>query len=285
MKFLKYLLTITTVVFVIISCTERIDIDEDLGAGFPTYAVVEALINTDTTEHLVKLTRSKRLDDTNAVGKITNADVRISGNGQEVLLTEREPGFYYTPSDFFVIVGQRYYLTIDGVDINDDGIIDLITATDSVPSVPILDSIQIEYIEPWEAWSVNTFAQEPGNEENFYFFRASINNTMVSDTLYEIRTTDDYLINGSYISGLPTYYFNAEDPSEVLTDGDTITLEISGISSIAYEFIIQAQTESGYSSPLFSGPPSNVDHNMEGVNVFGAFITFSSSRASKIWRE
>lgn len=282
---MRSILALIAAMFIILGCTERMDLDKELGANFPQYAVVEAFINTDTAEHVVKLTRSKKLDDTAPVQWITDADVRISGNGQEVLLNEKTPGMYYTPADFFVVVGQRYYLTIDGVDVDNDGTFDLITATDSVPTVPQMDSLKIQYYSNLEAWALSPYAQEPGEETNFYMFKAMVNHQTITDTLYELVIIDDFLFNGSYIAGIDTYYFNLEDQDEKLEVGDTATLEISGISKQSYEFIMQAQIESGYSSPLFSGPPSNVEHNIEGYNVFGAFITYSSHRKSCIWQE
>lgn len=282
---MKNILLIIIIAFLTQSCTERMDLDKELGKDFPQYVVVEAFVNTDTTEHVVKLTRSKKLDDTNAVDKVTGAQVSISGNGREILLTEKEDGFYYTPSDFYVVIGQRYYLSVDGVDIDGDGNFDLITATDSVPSVPELDSVKLKYYDPWEAWAIQPYAQEPGDEENFYMFKASVNHKTVTDTLYEFVVTDDFLFNGSYISGLDTYYLNKEDQDEKIEVGDTVTLEISGVSEKAYDFILQAQIEAGYSSPLFSGPPSNVEHNIEGYYVFGAFVTYASNRKSCIWQE
>jgi hypothetical protein len=279
----KILIFIFIYSLVTVSCTERMDLDKDLGDGFPKIAVVEAFISTDTMEHVVKLSWSKRLDNAEAPPKITGADVKISGNGNEVILTEKEPGYYYTPADFYVEVGQGYFLTIDGIDLDEDGTSDLITAYDSVQNTAPFDSITVEYIESWEAWPVKAYAKEPGNEENFYMFRCYKNGNMVSDTLSELILTDDVLINGSYIYGLDTYYLQAEYQDEYVHVGDTITLEICGLSKQGYDFLIQAQIESGYSTPLFSGPPSNVEHNINGVNVFGAFITFSSQKASTIW--
>ncbi|MDA3865818.1 MAG: DUF4249 family protein, partial [Salinivirgaceae bacterium] len=92
----KILIFIFIYSLVTVSCTERMDLDKDLGDGFPKIAVVEAFISTDTMEHVVKLSWSKRLDNAEAPPKITGADVKISGNGNEVILTEKEPGYYYT---------------------------------------------------------------------------------------------------------------------------------------------------------------------------------------------
>jgi hypothetical protein len=281
-----FLISIITLLF-ITSCTEIIDINDELPNDLPRVAVVEAMISTDTMAHLVRLSWTKDLDNDQAPDAISDAQITISGNGSEVLLTEdqNEPGSYYTPSDYYVVANKRYYLTIDNVDTNDDGEVDLITATDSVPTRPVLDSIEIEWIEQWEGWSVNAFAQEDGSETNFYMFKALINDVFVTDTLSEWQITDDELFNGQPINGLQTNFFQSEREDEFLNDGDKVTVEISGLSEEAALFLLDAQDESGYSAPLFSGPPSNVEGNLRGENVFGAFITYSSNKASTFWSD
>lgn len=267
----------------IISCTEPIDLGDELGEDFPPHAVVEGLITTDTTEHLIKLSWSKDLSNEQAPEKITGASVKISGNNQEVFLTEKEPGYYYTPADFHAVAGQSYHLYIDSVDTDDDGEFNPITATDSVVDVSPLDSINIEWIDQWEGWAINAYAAEPGNEKNFYMFKARVNDTLVSDTLYEFFVTDDIFFNGMYINGLQPIFLNEEDTDERLYPNDTVILEIYGITEEAYEFIFRAQEESNYSAPLFSGPPSNVENNLEGKYVFGFFMTASVKRAQAVW--
>ncbi len=276
---------IIIILLIFVSCTERIDIDTEFGDDFPRYMVVEGFLSTDTTEHVVKLSWSKPLDNDEAPETISDALVTITGNGQTVSLNEKEDGIYCTPPDFYGVAGNVYHLTIDNVDVDEDGEPDQITATDTIIPGSPLDSITLEWIDPWEAWSVKIYAQEPGDQRNYYMFNAYINDTLITDTLYELTVTDDYLINGIYINGLDVYYFNEEDTDEVLYDGDTVTITLSSISQQAYEFIWQAQTESGYSAPLFSGPPSNVDNNMEGKNVFGFFMTHDITSAQAVWRD
>jgi hypothetical protein len=267
------------------ACTEEIDLGSELPNDIPTLAVVEALVSTDTMAHVVKLTWSKDLNDDQAPDPITGAQITISGNNQEIPLNEVEPGHYYTPDNYYVVSNERYYLTIDNVDTDNDGTSDRIVATDSVPTQPLLDSIQVEWIDQWEAWQVNCFAQENADETNFYFFRAYVNSHLVTDTLLEYTLADDYFINGMYITGLDAYYLNEEDQDEVLANNDTVTLEIAGISEAAYDFMIQAQTEVGFSAPLFSGPPSNVDQNIEGKNAFGIFMVYSNHKKSAVYEE
>lgn len=282
---MRYFLYAILIIFFINSCTERIDINDELPNDLPRIAVVEAMISSDTMAHEVRLTWAKDLDVDEAPAVISGAEITISGNGNEVVLTENEPGHYFTPSDYHVNPNTRYYLTIDNVDTDDDGEPDLITATDSVPTRPYLDSIQVEWIDPWEAWSINAFAQEDGQETNFYMFKAFVNDTLVTDTLREWVISDDILINGMYINGLQTNFLQVEREDEFLYDGDKVTLEIAGISEKAASFLFDAQEESGYSAPLFSGPPSNVEGNLKGKNVFGAFITYSSSKTSAYWSD
>ncbi|WP_462282000.1 DUF4249 domain-containing protein [Salinivirga cyanobacteriivorans] len=281
MKQIIFLIIISTLF--IFSCTERIELDSELGEDFPPHAVVEGMISTDTMAHVIKLSWSKPLYNDQEPEKITGANVKITGNNQEIILTEEAPGEYYTPENFHAVEGQRYYLFIDSVDTDNDGNFDPITASDSVPHVEPLDSIHLEWIDPWEAWAVKAYANEPGDEENFYMFKTFVNDTLVTDTLYEIFVTDDVFFNGEYINGLEAYFLNEEDTDERLYPNDTVTLKIYALTEPLYEFILRAQEEANYSAPLFSGPPSNVEHNLKGTNVFGFFMTASVKSAQAIW--
>lgn len=280
---MRYLAIILLSLLYVSSCTERIDLGDELPNDLPPFVVVEALISDDTTAHKVKLSWSKDLDNDAAPDPISDAEITISGNDYEVTLTEREAGTYYTPDNFYVLPNSRYFLTINNVDSDRDGEFDIITASDSVPSKPYLDSIQIEWIEIFEAWSINAFAQENAAETNYYMFNAYVNDTLITDTLRERVITDDLLFNGMYITGLQTVYLQVEREDEFLYQDDKVTLEIAAISEKSAEFLFDAQEESGYSAPLFSGPPSNVIGNIEGKNVFGAFITYATDKVSAYW--
>lgn len=269
------------------ACTERIDIDEELGENFPRYLMVEGNLSTDSgIAHTVKLSWSKSLDDDQPPQNVSGASVTIESSDNDFAeLTEdsENPGYYRTPKTFFAKPGHKYNLTIDEVDIDNDGNYDVVTAADSVVKVAPLDSIALEWVDLWEAWAVKAYAQEPGDQENYYMFRTYVNDTLVSDTLMEVFATDDVFFNGSYINGMQSYFLNEEDPDEELFDGDTVTLEIDALTKKAFNFIIQAQDEAGYSAPIFSGPPSNVEDNVEGKNAVGFFMTYDLDTAKTIW--
>ena len=67
----------------------------------------------------------------------------------------------------------------------------------------------------------------------------------------------------------------------VAEPGDSITLEMAGITEEYANFIWDVQDETGFNTPLFSGPPANIRGNISN-GAIGFFYAYSSVRASTI---
>jgi hypothetical protein len=77
---------------------------------------------------------------------------------------------------------------------------------------------------------------------------------------------------------------NPEFEDQIPQPGDTITLQMSGITKDYFNFIIQLQDQtSQFRNPLFSGPPANVITNIEGASGF--FAAYSKTYSSTIFEE
>ena len=92
--------------------------------------------------------------------------------------------------------------------------------------------------------------------------------------------TDDFF-DGSYTNGITTQFLDDSNGTEIALPGDTVEFEINGITEEYYNFIIQAQTETFMSAPLFSGPPANIITNISN-GALGFFTAYSIDRAIKI---
>lgn len=263
------------------SCTERIDLTLD-----ETYTrlVVDGGISNDTGTCQVALTKTADYFYNEPAPRVVNATVTLSDGITNFTLHETDPGrsgLYQTDSNFYGTTGQEYTLDIslDQPIDNQSGY----TSSCRLMSVPRLDSIQVTFQSQWGPdgiWEIKVFAQEPGDEVNYYMFHYYRNDTLMTDSIWKISISDDKYINGSYISGLTAVYINNENPWETLHPGDRVTLKMSGITKEYYDFIYQVQL-SGFNIPFFTGPPANVQGNISNGGI-GFFTAYSNSWGSTL---
>ncbi|MEI7983602.1 MAG: DUF4249 family protein, partial [Bacteroidota bacterium] len=148
-----------------------------------------------------------------------------------------------------------------------------------------LDSIRAVFEPDWGkegVWKIKLWAQEPGNEVNYYLFNLYRNGKLLTDTLTKKVISDDKFYNGSYMTGVDVIYLNNAHKWETISPGDTIMLQMSGISEEYFNFITQVR-QSGFNIPFFSGPPANVKGNINNGGV-GFFAAYSNSFAKALVR-
>ena len=277
---MKNTIFIFAVIITLSACTERIDIELD-----STYErlVVEGHITTDTTTHWVRLTRSKDYYGDEAVPFISNAQVILSDQNGTLSLEENpdKPGYYETPDNYYGIPGTVYSLQInleEPVGGNNS-----FSASCELSPVGSIDSIQVVFNEDWEGYEVRIFAWEPPSE-NWYIFQVLKNGVLLNDTINEFWTSDDRYFNGNYTNGIMVGFLDANNPEQKPEPGDTITLQMSGITKDYYNFIIQLQDQTfQYRNPLFSGPPANVITNIPEATGF--FAAYSKTYSSTVYKE
>jgi len=278
---MKKALFFCVLVIIATSCVERIEVELD-----PTYVrlVVDGSITTDTSKCTVNLTQTADYFYNAPIPRVTNATVTLFDGDSSYILKETEPGksgVYESESNIVGTVGKTYTLNISlageiGGSSNYSSLCELM-------SVPRLDSTSVVFHDDWGDdgfFEVKIFAQEPGNEVNFYMFNLYRNGSLMSDTISNVVVSDDKYINGSYINGLGAFYLNYSNSWERLYPGDTITLQMSGITKEYYNFVSEVQT-AGFNIPFFMGPPANVVGNVNNGGV-GFFTSYSNSYATTI---
>jgi hypothetical protein len=278
----SFSLTLVTLLAVLFSCTEEIEVKLD---SSDRRLVVEGSFSDDTLAHQVRLSKSADYFVNQALQPVLGAMVTISDGTTIFPLTEslQDSGLYLTAPDVHGTPGQTYTLTIDGVDIDGDGITESYTASGKVNPLGPVDSIQVKYKKIFyqDVWAVNFFAQEPGETRDYYVFRTWKNGVNLKDTLLELNPSDDEIINGVYSDGMTVQYLFADKPDEKLVQGDTIMLEIQGITKEYYQFIFDVMSEAHGSDP-FGGQPANVSTNLSNGAV-GFFNTYSVKRLSRVY--
>lgn len=268
-----YLLLISAI---LASCTEDIDVELDT-----TYArlVVDGSVSADTSRYVIDLTTTSGYFSNIPAPRVVNATVEISDGENTFPLTETIPGIsgsYATAADFSGEPGKTYRLSINLKE--SIGGKNFYEAKSDLNPVTKIDSVATKLQPDWGPegiWLIKLWAQEPGDEENYYMFNLYRNGTLLTDTITKKVVADDRFINGNYMNGIDVMYINNANRWETIKPGDTITLQMSGITKEYYNFINQVR-QSGFSIPFFSGPPANVQGNVNNGGV-GFFAAWSNS--------
>jgi hypothetical protein len=269
------------------ACTEEIHYPLE-----STYVrlVVEGEINTDTTVHRVKLSRSGDALNEYPGNAISNAMVTISDGSQTFDLQESNtnPGVYETDSTVFGVPGKTYILHISNVDVNGDGNMEEYTANSSISRINPIDSIKVKYDESFgdnKGWLINLYALEIGGGRNFYLLKAYKNGVLLTDSTYECTSfADNTGFEGKYYNGFSVYYLNYNKLDERLVSGDVVTLEMEGITQGYMDFLQGFITEYEPKIPLFSGPSANIPTNiMPSDKAVGYFTAYSCARKSTVY--
>jgi hypothetical protein len=263
-------------------CTERIEIKVDSSY---TRLVVEGYISTDTMQHSVKLSRSGDYFYNKPSLPVSGAIVSLSDGDSTVLLSEshKYPGIYLTDPGFYGVSGKTYTIRISQVDVDENGVFEEYYASSELKPVNPIDSIQLGQLEgnDYNIYQILVFAWDPP-VKNFYAFKVLKNGVLITDSLGEIIVQDDVFFNGNYTNGMPFQFLDQNEEDEIIVPGDTITFEINGITEEYYNFMMEAQSEIFYKTPLFSGPPANISSNISN-NAIGFFTAYSVERCSVIY--
>lgn len=273
------ILSVLTATF--FACTERIDIDVDQ----QKYArlVVEGEFSTDTAVHRVVLASTEDYFSNEIPPAVTNAIVKISNDEEEFILTETpaNSGVYLTEPEVFGKINTSYTLEIELEE--EIGGTKFYEATSEIYPINPLDSIGLKFHEDWGEegfWEVQCYVWDPPTTD-YYMFHIYRNGVLVNDTIDQVFVVDDILYNGNYTNGIGVGFLDQSNESEKLLPGDEVTLRVARITEEYTNYLWQLQEQVSYQSPLFSGPPANVEGNISD-GAFGAFGAFSSSYASKI---
>ncbi len=276
----KLFIIIPAFLLLVSSCTERIDIELD---DSYTRLVVYGTITTEATTHYVDLSVTTSYYYNEAPPKVSGAAIEISDDlGNVESLQEVSPGRYATSPQFAAVVGRTYTLHINlEEEINGHKIY---TASSGVRPIYPVDSIGLVYQPDWGEngfYEVTCYYQDPPTKD-IYMFNIYKNGELLTDTINDRFVVEDEFFNGSYTNGIGVGYLDQANEREKLYPGDTVTFQGCNITDEYYEFVVTLQTETGFSTPLFSGPPANVKSNLDNGAV-GFFTAYGVSYSSLIF--
>jgi hypothetical protein len=275
----KHILLI--VIALVVSCTERVDFDLE-EAGEPRLVVFSEITN-DKKAHEVKLGKSAPYFHNQPTEMVSGATITIQDGIGTIHLTEdkNRPGVYLTPDLYYGRTGRTYQLEISDVDVNDDGVLENYSAeTKMMASAPV-QAIQVAYTSRWKGWDVAIYSKDPAETTDYYLFKVYKNGVLYTDSISDYWTSDDRFFNGNEINGPVVQYFD-EEKGEIVAVGDTITLEMAGITKEYYDFIAGVFTETNEKVPIFSGPSANLKGNISN-GALGFFAVMEVERHSGVY--
>lgn len=279
----KYISLFLLALFGLGSCTERIEVELD--ETF-TRLVVEGNLTNDTMEHSVLLTKSSSYFYNQAAPKVGGASIMITDDlGNSIQLAEKEAGIYTTPSNFFGVIGRTYALQIDLEE--EIGGSTRYEASSKLQEVAPIDSIRMEFNTQFGEdgfWIVKLYALDPAAVENYYLFNVYKNGLLMTDTLEKVSFTDDKIFDGNYTYGIGVSYFNNSYEDQTFKIGDSVSLQMGGITKEHYTFLSNMSEATSFQNPLFGGPPANVVGNISDGG-FGYFSAYSTTYSTLILSE
>lgn len=267
--------------FAVASCTERIDVRLDESY---TRLVVSGRISTDSTPSVVSLSKTSDYFSNTPSPRVAGAAVTIFDGTNLYTLQETIPGksgIYSSIESLPGQAGKEYTLHIELPEpISGNNSFEAKSRLDPVPAI---DSVTVTFYPDWEkegVWAVNLYMQEPAGEENCYMFNWFRNGVPMSDSVHQKVVMDDQMINGRYLAGMSVFYIDNSHEWETLKPGDTVTLQISGITRAYMNFISQVR-QAGFNLPFLTGPPANVQGNISNGGT-GYFAAWSNNYASTV---
>jgi hypothetical protein len=254
------------------------------------HLVVEGYISTDYKSQVVKLSRMGDALMSEPVSPVSNAVISISDGTQTFDLKEDTliKGTYLTTTKFQGVPGKKYTLNIQNVDIDNDQVKEAYIAESLLKGINPMDSVHLVYNTSnphFTGWSVNLFVMDPGHGRNYYLIKVLKNSKLLTDSIFKYSIGDNTGFEGKYYDGFPAYILRESRQDERLTPGDTITVELYGITEDYYSFI-SAYIQDYYPKiPIFSGPAANIPGNIKPSDkAVGIFTAYSIERKSVVYR-
>lgn len=268
MKEIKYILIL---LFMITSCTERLDLDyTNTGSN---KLIVDGRITTDTMAHTIRISRTVDFSAEDLAPE-EGAIVTISDGENLISLSETSPGIYQTDPSVYGIVGRDYKLHI----LLDNG--EEYEAETRINSVSTIDSIRFVResfsFTKDEFYLLYFYGQEPPESGNHYFWNLYLNDSLYNDTIDESRFESDDFVNGQYIFDFDIYWVETE---KIPWDTTVVTLEMLSIPEEYNTYLIELFSETSWRGGPFDPTPANVTTNISNGAIgffYGAAITRKS---------
>lgn len=259
------LITIISLVIIITSCEEVIQVD--LNSSDPNI-VIEGVVTDQLGPYLVTITQTTDYYNPETIPTISGAEVRISDNaGNEEILTEIESGIYQTQT-IQGVSGRTYTLnvTYDG---------NVYEAESTMPEALTIDSLysSIEHMGPrGEVYKIGCVFTDRPDVDDYGRFKIYRNGEFESSY---------FLYNGRLSDGNVIDYNRFRQIEEDLESGDIVKVELISIDKSVYEYYntlsdVVASDPKGLGSTEVPGNP-NSNLSGDALGYFGAITVRTDS--------
>ena len=274
------LICLTGLTFFLFSCEEEVTLE--LNTPENQRIVVEGRIISVPVYQQIRITKTLSYFDNELAPPLIGAEVYLieQGSGQEypMTLSNDSLGIYETER-FDGHFGETYTLIINDHDQS-------YKATAYLDTVPVIDSLTFQYQLlsffgfRYGIYVIKMSAYEPPPEGQYYRIDIYLNDTLITNTILEQVYMSDFLINDRYLDEVEIYNMPQE---RIRLDTNRIRVIMYSISEEEINFLNDFLTETYGNGSIFSGPPANIQSNIEnttgGLDGMGFF---SASGVSSI---
>ncbi len=260
---MKYISSLILLMLVLTACEEVITID--LNEENP-FVVIEADLQEGIHHFDVYIKQTKSYFQVGTEPLVNNASVEITNaSGETQQAATVEPGIYRF-ENYEAITGETYELNVK---VDEQQFI----AKTTVPSKPILDSLNIEFEEasPFqeEGYSVYLNFLDPADEVNYYRILYALNDTF-QNTPEDLILVDDQLLNGNPVN-IPIFV-------NTFQLDDAVDVDLRNIDQATYNFYATLSEIIINMGGGNSAAPGNPITNISG-GAIGYFGSFSNAKA------
>lgn len=268
-----FLIILTIILFT--GCTEKLD--TNYKGKSDNNLVIAGEISTDTTAHVVKLSRTVDYNATESQVE-TGAVVSITDGEQTFPLTESKPGYYQTEPTVYGVEGKIYTLTINTLDGK------TYTASSKINRLTEIDSIYVKYeLFPFNQkyyYKIFFNGQDPVGKGDNYIWNVYVDNVKFTDTLSSWSFQTDDFVDGQYVTNMDICWI---EPIDIPNDTTLFTVEMVSIPKDYYTFISDVLSETAWRGGPFDPTPANVSTNIVGEGAVGFFVATQKKRKSMIY--
>jgi hypothetical protein len=273
--------------FVFYSCEDKIDLDLDTGES---QLVIDAFINSDSTNQLIRISKSSAYFLNSQTPGVSNAKVKIEGpNGINYIFNYHSNGYYaYKPSQNGKLdsIGFNYKLYVEY-----EGSAYLSQST--LNPVPVIDSMTYSFEEEdgdaEEGYYSQFWARDFAGRDDFYWIKAYKDGKDIDTINYaQYNLSQNAAFGGTgadgfvFILPIRAAITNEEEPFET---GQVSSIELLSINEDVWNYLIQLSVQAN-NDGLFATPTANIKSNFTDIagniqnDALGVFSMSAISRKS-----
>lgn len=270
---LFYIIGVISTIY-ISACEEIITIDINQA---PAQIVIDGLVTSEDTIHMVRITRSADFNGNNGED-VANAFVEVSDNQGNVFNYTHNPegydsleGYYFSDQKF---AGEEFAIyqlnvTVDNRSFSASDTLRPITAIDSL-SIKVDDDAVEDPENEGKIYQIILYAKEPQESVDFYYFKFYRDGLIDTDGDRNVYIFDDKVL-GSSLDGLPSPI--------LFREGEVASVEIYSLTREQFVYFTDLANILNSDGGMFSPPPANPRSNISG-GALGLFQVSGISRAS-----